>query len=198
MKIIKLSLPYILWGLFLGSFILFLSISPEPYGDKPTNRLDKIKLFNLDRSSYVEWDREKAIEFGLNQIVNTFYYLFVAAAGLLAFITRILIDPIIERKRIEQITSFTKNLLLHSGVLCLLSMLFGFYSRLYFNNISDREEFSLYDEFGTLALYQILAFVCAAIIFLIALVSISKTNTPVIKAKRQNKAGKMPVDETEN
>ncbi|MGC2238084.1 MAG: hypothetical protein WA584_18125 [Pyrinomonadaceae bacterium] len=174
MKLIKLSLPYILWGLFFASFVLLLVQIPVPSDNSSATRLDKIKLFNQDRSSYAEWDREKAVEFGLNQIANTFYYLFVAAVGLLAFIAKILIEPMVEKKDIKNLTSTTATLLFHSGLGCVLSIFFGFYTRLYFNNISDRKEFSLYDEFGIGALYQLITFFVATIIFVTAMGLITK------------------------
>lgn len=174
MKFPKLKIPVVLWVILFATFVIFLALIPEHGDDNASTVLPDLKVYNQDRSHYANWERKEAVKFGFEQISMTINYLFVAAAALLAFIVKTLIDPIVEEKKVEHLTPANMTYLKHSAVGCVLSIFFGFYARLYFNNIGDRIGFSIYDEFGVGSLYQLVAFFLAIMFLMIAVHSITK------------------------
>ena len=90
---LKFWIPALLWGLYLASFIGFLYNIPK-HEDNPATEIKQLKIFNQQRNTYSLWNREKTIEFGFTQLTTTINYLFIAAAGLLGFVGKSVIDPI--------------------------------------------------------------------------------------------------------
>jgi hypothetical protein len=162
--IISLSL----WICLFIALCILLS-NPAVRSESSEVLLNKIQVFNEDRSGYIEWDREKALEFELDQITKTINYLFVAAAALLALIIKFLIDPTIENREIKLFGPVSKLLFFNSAMGLVTSMLFGFYGFLYFNNVADQESFSIYGEVGVGSLFQILTFSIGALLFIFVL-----------------------------
>lgn len=182
---IKFWLPVILWIMYFSSFVMLLYFVEEHKEDHLANKLDKIKIYDFKRKNYSEWERDKAIEFGFNQLTTTINYLFIAAGALLGFIGKNVIDPIIEDENTNHLSPTVLALLKHSAIACVLSVFFGFYARSFFNNIGDKEKFTIYDDVGISSFYQLLSFFLAAVLITIAVTVIA--NKKIFGTESENK-----------
>jgi hypothetical protein len=153
-----------IWLLVIALFLCWMGFIPDR-NDQTTGLLEDLKVFNQTRTRYAEWKRDEAVEFGLNQVATTINYLFIAAAAILTFVGKTVFEPSGNGKHPRPLRPSVLLLLKHSAIGCILSLCFGFFARLYFNNISDMVSFSIYDECGVASLFQIISF-CVGSMFL--------------------------------
>lgn len=158
---------------FLIGVVLPFSVTPG----QPANSqgIGNLRIYNQNRSQFSEWQRNDAIKFSLDQIDSSIGYLFVAAAALLGFIVKVLIEPYRDNKDqsansevLSHVTPGIELMLRHCAIGCVLSIVCGFVARLYFSRLGDVATFSIYDEVGFATLGQMLGFVVAAVLILIA------------------------------
>lgn len=136
--------------------------------------LKDVKIYNQNHTKYAEWERKEAIAFGLEKIDATINYLFVAVAGIFVFIGKIFIEPKISNQNVQHLSEGLIFWIANSAVACVFSVGFGFFARLYFNNIGDMTSFSIYGELGVGLFLQLLLFVLAFIFVAIATILIAK------------------------
>lgn len=163
-------LPYTVWALIFISFLVSLSKSGK---DEPptTTEVQELKVYNQQKDRFAKWERKDAVEFGINQLANTINYLFLAAAAILGFVAKILIDPMVEPKNKVRFRPGISILLMHAALGCFFSLIYGFFGHLYLPMIADRQSFSIYDEVGISALFQIFSLFLAGLLLMIATIS---------------------------
>jgi hypothetical protein len=149
-------------------------------------KLDKIKIFDINGKYYAEWERKEAVKFGFDELLLTINYLFIAAGAILAFIGKSVIEPAIKKERNKYLASFWVIwFLTNCAIGCALSIFFGFAARSMFITIGNKEFFSIYDEIGVSFLFQEMTFFLA-IIFLMLAIALAANNKGLI----QNTKGK--------
>lgn len=169
------------WSLrLLWSLILFISIVIplfQPEREKPPNgELGALKVYSQNRQRYGSWERKEVIKFSLDQVDSSINYLFLAAAAILGFVVKILVNPQlgtgVERK---PHSPFVKSMLKHTAFGCIISISCGFFARSYFTMLADSADFSIYDEVGLAAFGQLTAFFIATLLMCWAGVSMVDT-----------------------
>lgn len=176
------------WVLIVFGFLTFLTVFywPEAATKQNANTVDnsqpvdkwapdngKLKVYGADEKTFTLWSRDEAIKFGLDNVANTIVYLWVAAAALLGLIGRFVIDPLLDRSKGRLIRSRTALLLVrHAAIGCLVSICFGFYSYLSFASIVTDEDFTIYSDLAVATLCQIITFVLAAALLMLAVNSV--------------------------
>lgn len=156
------------------SIFSFVFIVPEfsELPDLPINKLEALKIYN--KTNYVEWDRQEVIQFSFDQLNTAINYLFIAAGALLGLILKVLIDPIFEASK-PKLDPLIRVLMIHSSFGCLLSIVLGFYAKMFFNDLLIKDTFSFYNsELGLAGLFQIISFVIAGILLLISSIRLIK------------------------
>lgn len=101
--------------------------------------------------------REEAVKISLQQIASMIRYMFAAAAGFLAFIVKIMMDPLQKPKKERGSFMLADNalLLLLASALCLISsLLAGILAQGGFIWLATRSTFSFGGDFGLWILYQ--------------------------------------------
>ena len=131
--------------------------------------LGSLVIYSQNGQRFSEWERKDVIQFSLDQVDSSIKYLFVAAAALLGFVVKILIERLLDPKpRSTPIGPTSKLLFVHTAIGCLISISCGFLARSYFASLADSTGFSIYDEVGFAALGQLLAFLLAALLLVSA------------------------------
>ena len=165
----------IIWGvvLLLG-IVVPLSLNQNRNGP-PSNHsvLGDLKVYSQNGARVADWERKEAIKFSLDQVDSSIKYLFVAAAALLGFVIKILVDPLLNPQAGSKVISQgSKLMFVHSAIGSLLSISCGFLARLYFASLADSIGFSIYDEVGFAVLGQLMAFLLAALLLVTAAISL--------------------------
>ena len=165
----------VLWALLiLLGIVLPLKLKVER-GERPSDKspLGPLVIYSQSGQRFSEWDRAEAIKFSLDQVDSSIKYLFVAAAALLGFVIKILIDPLLDPKAgSTAIGALSKLMFIHTAIGCLISISCGFLGRSYFASLADSPGFAIYDEVGFAALGQLLSFLLAALLLVIATTSL--------------------------
>ncbi|HKQ51760.1 MAG TPA: hypothetical protein VJT74_05280 [Pyrinomonadaceae bacterium] len=159
-------LIWILVFAFFLSTVVFSSVDHTLRADE--KKAEKLRVYNFQRDRYAEWDRDEAIHFGFEQLASSINYLFVAAAAIIGFISKIIIEPLVSEKGRSQLPPFAMALLRHTAWGCFLSIFYGFFAYLYFNRIPDSTDFSIYEEISRTQLCQLVSFIVAAFLLLLA------------------------------
>lgn len=182
-RIVELKLRIcscLFWLLWIALiFVFFFNVRPREASDSVTpvtrpqswaasQKLNDLKIFDQDQGLYAEWDRAEVVKFGLDHVSSSINYLFIAAAAILGLIGKIAIDPLIERPNTKYLRPSIVMLLRHASVGCGLSILFGFFANLYFNNIADRVTFTIHGALGIGAAFQLVAFIFGAALLVLA------------------------------
>lgn len=167
--------------IFAVSYLLFNSADHAP--DTTINCTEKtvctpeapcclgnVRVYSQANKGYGELKREEALKFGLEKIDTTINYLFIAIAGILALLGKIIIDPLTKKEETQYLTPFFLWLTAHCAVLCILSAIVGFVGRLYLTSIGDVKGFSIYGELGIGMLIQFFLFIMASIFLGITIV----------------------------
>lgn len=164
------SLLGIVWLLLIILGIaLPLMLNKERVRPPDQKPLGSLEIYSQNGQRFSEWDRKEVIQFSLDQVDSSIKYLFVAAAALLGFVVKILIDPLLDPKPgSKPIGPKSKLLFVHTAIGCLVSISCGFLARSYFASLADSTGFSIYDEVGFAALGQLLAFFLAALLLVSA------------------------------
>jgi hypothetical protein len=157
-----------LWVLILLIFIAFLvfGVSNNLGGNLSCA---PIKIYSADRRTYVEWERAKAIEFGMDQSATIIKFLFVAAAALLGYLSKTLLDPLLAKESNVQIPPVAFALLRHSAIGCCFSLLYGFMGFTFFMYVPVVPDFSPFAEVGIAGNCQQLSLLAAACLMLTAI-----------------------------
>jgi hypothetical protein len=156
----------IIWFLILLIFVLFLAISGTGVGNKlemPT----PVKIYSP--SNYVNWDRQKAIEFGMDQTATIIKFLFVASAALLGYLSKTLLEPLLAKDGSINIPPAAMVLLRHSAIGCCFSIFYGFVGFTFFMYLPIVDDFSPFAELGVASNCQQLSFLISAILMLAAI-----------------------------
>lgn len=164
----------ITWVVVFIAFIIVVVASPGTPPAKPNEtEVKDIKIYNQDRTRYATWERKEAIRFGFEQLASSINYLFVAAAAIIAFISKIVIEPIVGHKPAGPLSRDVLLLLRHAAFGSVLSLFYGFFGYLYFNKLPDTLDFSIYQEIGLAQLFQLFSFFSAVLLLLLAVIAIS-------------------------
>lgn len=162
------------WILFFIAFILTVVLSPAKHPRKPDEtKADDLRVYNFNRTNYASWDRKEAVKFGFEQLASSINYLFVAAAAIIAFISKMVIEPIVGEKPRTPLPRDVLMLLRHCALGCVFSIFYGFFGYLYLNKLPDTADFSIYEEIGLAQLFQLASFFVAVMLLLFAVVTIT-------------------------
>ena len=160
----------IIWLLvIILGIVLPLKLDTNRVRPADTQPLGSLLIYSENGQRFTEWERKEVIQFSFDQVDSSIKYLFVAAAALLGFVVKILIDPLLDPKAgSKPIGPTSKMLFVHTAIGCLISISCGFLARSYFASLADSTGFSIYDEVGFAALGQLLAFLLAALLLVSA------------------------------
>jgi hypothetical protein len=159
----------IIWVIVFAYFVFAVVFSSIDRKQKPEEeKLGDIKVYNLQRERYADWDRGEAVQFGFEQLASSINYLFIAAAAIIGFISKIIIEPLVEAKGRVPLPPFALVLLRHTAWESFLSIFYGFFGYLYFNKLPDSKDFSIYEEIGQAQLCQLVSFLIAVFFLLLA------------------------------
>lgn len=163
--------PRWVWGLrafWLLIFILFIYLlflrEPLPVKSEAVC-LDNLVVYSGGKGQFALWERAEAIKFGFEQLSGSIKYLFVAAAAILGFISKILIEPIIDKKG-GHLSSGAAAYLRHTAIGCFFSMFYGFFGITYLIMLPDSVDFSFYEEMGGSIFCQAFSFMVAAMLMI--------------------------------
>jgi hypothetical protein len=159
-----------IWALVFIASLIGLSQDPK-IESADLKEIQELKIYNFDKDRYAKWNRADAIEFGISQLANTINYLFLAAAAILGFVAKIMIDPMVEPKDKRLFHPKISILLMHAAIGCFLSLFYGLYAYLYLPEIADQEGFSIYENVGISAFFQVISLFLAALFLIYALLS---------------------------
>lgn len=134
--------------------------------------LGKLKIYSQGNTHYAEMDREEALKFGLEKIDTTINYLFIAVAGILTLLGKIIIDPLTQKEKNKYQSPWILWLIANCAMLCAASVAAGFFARLYFTSIGNERWFSIYGEIGAGMNLQIILFLTAFILLVITIIAI--------------------------
>src|SRR6266550_7202447 len=114
--------------IWLGVFVLFVLFLLYDVSRKETESAltAPIKIYSADKDRYATWEREKAVDFGIEQSAAAIKFLFVAAAALLGYLSKTLIEPLISKDRDIDIPRTAIILFRHSAIGCCFSLFYGF------------------------------------------------------------------------
>ncbi len=180
---------FFLWGaVFLAcivALVVFREPAPEQNPDLKNVRVARgpLKVFRGTGKYYAELNREKAIEFGLEKLYSTVNYLLLAAAAVLGFCVKAVMDasaaarsagapPAPPQSRLRLLS------ILHAGFASGFSIFFGVFAYFYLAEISVTEEFCLTGAVNVCFLSQIGGLVVSAGAILVALTSVVRDLLP--------------------
>jgi hypothetical protein len=148
---------------FLFIYLLFLR-EPLPVQSGAVG-LDELVVYSGGKGQYALWERAEAIKFGFEQLSGSIKYLFVAAAAILGFISKILIEPLIDKKG-GYISLGAAACLRHTAIGCFFSMFYGFFGITYLIMLPDSVDFSFYEEIGGSIFCQAFSFMVGAMLMI--------------------------------
>ena len=118
---------------------------------------------------------EKATEFSLEKIYSVVNYMLLAAAGVLVFVSKTLIELRTERARLDskshalRPTAIQLTLTLHVAIACVFSIVWGVIACLSLPDIAFVASFDVSGSLGTYVVGQAAGLVAAAVLLLVAL-----------------------------
>jgi hypothetical protein len=172
------------WMIVGISFVVLLGKTSKKPLDDSANKLDPLKVYGSERDSYAEVNREKATEFSLEKVASVVNYLLLAAAAVLSFTVKSIVDLRSELAKSAATggvapappaarPSRTQLLcLLHGGIGCFLSLVCGVAAYLFLPSVGTYKDFSIYNEVQICVLFQIVLLIAALGCLLIALVCV--------------------------
>ena len=161
-------------GLMIGFLVLCALpfFAAESRGVLEGNPLGGLKVHNQSGKHWVEWKREEAVKFALDQVVTTIRYLFAAAAAGIAFIGKLIVEPKASAAPAGP-PAFGKSVqatLVVVAVLWMSSLVCGMAAHLSLAEVGTAEAFSIYGPVGWYVFFQLAYFAVGLMVFLVALV----------------------------
>jgi hypothetical protein len=186
------------WGV---AFVLLFTLLGCTDGHPPrtfdqTKQLKDLKLYARPDGTYAEEPRQKAIDFSLDRIAAVVNYLLLAAAGVLAFAVKTVVELRAERVKnsTEAKDGAAKSppilpprraqllLFLHAGFACFFSLVCGVLAYMYLGELATSESFNLGGHLSVCMAFQALALLGALLLLLTALFGFVRDLLPSEKA----------------
>lgn len=187
-QLILQSIFHLIWFAILIICTMYIFDLPR---EKPVERNENLKVYIVSQNTntnnntagydcdadpkcvYRELEAQKAVEFGLEQMVSRINYFLTAAIAALAFISKLVLDPLLSTKNeMKRMDRRTLYLFWHSAIGFGISLFFGVIANLFLPEIVTYKYFSIYGYVGVATGFQLISFILATALFVSALVSI--------------------------